>query len=462
MPDQQFAMDRELGDVMKNEDTEITFQRDVLGRKEFYENLRNRILENYKIYKAPLSVSINGGYGTGKTWYLKMWKKQLEDDGYKAIYIDIWEDQIIDDPLLSFSYAILEKYKGNDDLKKAFVRVLKYSGEIVARTVASALESKTGIKIPCKKDVDTPFAQYEGYKKTIDEVKDIIKKKVTESGEDSPLFILVDELDRVRPPFALKILETMKHFFSIDGVIFIFGVNRNQLEESIRHAYGSKIDFEGYYKRFFKIEDEIPDIQYRKFVNFLNVEMERKNISLGYPSEANVRESRVSILAKLLGGFDFSLREMEHLYEMFSHFLARDKKKEGWHWACLDMAMFICSVYLKEKDIFNKMSRVLTLSPRNEEEIRQCEPVISSFVSEVLNKWPSDTFSYLMLTFIGSLNDNVLPHDRKEAIRKACPFLPSHKMANMNNSTAYYHGVHSFMIRVHEAIRTHKKFSEIG
>ncbi|WP_419182173.1 P-loop NTPase fold protein [Pantoea ananatis] len=35
-----------------------------------------------------------------------------------------------------------------------------------------------------------------------------------------PLFVFVDELDRCRPTYAIEMLETIKHLFSIENVVY--------------------------------------------------------------------------------------------------------------------------------------------------------------------------------------------------------------------------------------------------
>ena len=40
----------------------------------------------------PFVISLHGHWGTGKTFLLKRWQKQLENDGFRAIYFNAWED----------------------------------------------------------------------------------------------------------------------------------------------------------------------------------------------------------------------------------------------------------------------------------------------------------------------------------------------------------------------------------
>ena len=52
------------------------------------------------------------------------------------------------------------------------------------------------------------------------------------------VFVLVDELDRCRPTYAIEMLETIKHFFSLDNYIFVVATDTNQLSHSIKAVYG--------------------------------------------------------------------------------------------------------------------------------------------------------------------------------------------------------------------------------
>ena len=63
---------------------------------------------------------------------------------------------------------------------------------------------------------------------------------------------VIDELDRCRPPFALELLERIKHFFSVQGVIFVLVSSLEQLETAVRFAYG-EIDARTYLEKFYHL-----------------------------------------------------------------------------------------------------------------------------------------------------------------------------------------------------------------
>jgi hypothetical protein len=73
-----------------------------------------------------------------------------------------------------------------------------------------------------------------------------------------PLTIIVDELDRCRPDFALGLLERIKHLFDVKGVAFVLLVNRNQIESYIRTVYGGS-DAESYLLKFGSLFIDLPN-----------------------------------------------------------------------------------------------------------------------------------------------------------------------------------------------------------
>lgn len=80
-----------------------------------------------------------------------------------------------------------------------------------------------------------------------------------ENGAPTPkLVIVIDELDRCRPDYALSLLETIKHFFAVDGVHFVLGVNLKELQNSVRARYGVGANAETYLQKFVNLHYTLP------------------------------------------------------------------------------------------------------------------------------------------------------------------------------------------------------------
>ena len=82
---------------------------------------------------------------------------------------------------------------------------------------------------------------------------------LSEANGNFPLIVAVDELDRCRPSYAVELLEVAKHLFAVDHVVFILAVNCEQLAHSVKALYGSDFDAEGYLRRFFDVDCQLPE-----------------------------------------------------------------------------------------------------------------------------------------------------------------------------------------------------------
>jgi hypothetical protein len=72
------------------------------------------------------------------------------------------------------------------------------------------------------------------------------------------LIIVVDELDRCRPDYALSVLEVIKHFFSVPRVHFVLGVNMTALGHMVKVRYGADVNSGDYLKRFVSLTMHLP------------------------------------------------------------------------------------------------------------------------------------------------------------------------------------------------------------
>lgn len=91
------------------------------------------------------------------------------------------------------------------------------------------------------------------------EAVELIKRALQDYlKEDETLVILIDELDRCRPDFAIDCIEIVKHLFSLKNVVFIFTANKEALLASIKKIYGDHYPAEKYLNRFFYSQKPFP------------------------------------------------------------------------------------------------------------------------------------------------------------------------------------------------------------
>ena len=100
-----------------------------------------------------------------------------------------------------------------------------------------------------RKAIEDSLKQFQVQHEKVRQLREAITL-LAQSLESKPLVVIIDELDRCRPTFAIECLERIKHVFAVEGVVFVLGVYCDQLAESIRAVYGQGFDSHGYLGKF--------------------------------------------------------------------------------------------------------------------------------------------------------------------------------------------------------------------
>ena len=134
------------------------------------------------------------------------------------------------------------------------LRHKQYEFEVVKDVTKLVLKNKTGIDI---RDIRCfNKSKDKDYNDSL--VKRIVDnlKKITKSHK---LILCIDELDRCRPDFSLNTIEVIKHFFDIPNIKITFVMNKQIIENQIKHVYGlSDSDSKIYLDKFIKFTYDLP------------------------------------------------------------------------------------------------------------------------------------------------------------------------------------------------------------
>lgn len=290
---------------------------DALDRREY----ANRLTELIGLQSEPFVISLDGHWGTGKTFFLKRWKVHLERKGVKVIYFNAWEDDFIDDPLialLSELFSLTDTGKYRELVKKIKCAAIP----LIKNNIKSVMSHYTGIT-PSGWE-DKVFERYSEQTENREKLKKKLRKMSETLKEENvqQLVFIVDELDRCRPSFAIELLERVKHVFDIPGIVFVFGINQSELCAAIRSIYG-EIRSDVYIRRFFDMETTLPDVGREKFFDYAIRGYGLKDFfkDLGGESDRNIHRDEFAQFSQLfvqlseilelsLRDIDFCLRTM--------------------------------------------------------------------------------------------------------------------------------------------------------
>ena len=246
---------------------ENPFENCKLGRKKYAEIL-TKIIETYA---DGFVLAINNEWGTGKTTFVKMWQQQLINNKYRTLYFNAWENDFDSNPIVPILSELKTLIKGKDDaafkslLKKGAVITKKVLPALLKAVADKYLDSETVTEvIKHSAEVATDLLsdeinEYANKKKGLKEFREELSKYIKAEENDKPIVFIIDELDRCRPDYAVAVLEQIKHFFSVPGIVFVLSIDKEQLGHAVRGIYGcEQLNADEYLRRFIDLEYTIP------------------------------------------------------------------------------------------------------------------------------------------------------------------------------------------------------------
>lgn len=312
------------------------FKNDALDRKYSAEVLTNILLS----VDEPFVLSVDSQWGTGKTTFIKMWKQYLDNQNIPSLYYNAWENDFVDDPLISLISEIENGIQTLDKVSvtkkrivKKFSKVKKIGGKLIRKALPTAIKVATYGALDISESFEDSIADFtEGYaenlikdyeesKKSLEafrhELSNFINElRTIEKFANKPLIIFIDELDRCRPTFAIELLERAKHLFNISGIVFVLSVDKEQLSHSISTIYGINMNSKGYLKRFIDLEYNLPDPNKEVFMDDLFNRFEMSSYFVNRPQEPfkNDWNDIKYVFKKLAELFNLPLREQIQLF----------------------------------------------------------------------------------------------------------------------------------------------------
>lgn len=262
---------------------EEAWQGDLWDRRRLGEQLTNYVDR----LQCGAVLALDARWGEGKTWFVRHWQKHLENEGHNVIYLDAFANDYLDDPFLVVTSEITNILSKDKKTKGKVKKLIDLSASVGSALLPSLpkialtlglhligagffngvlqqgyenakdeidkLSDEASDRI--KESIQEKIAGHEAEKKTLSEFKKHLAETVVKL--DKPLVFIIDELDRCRPDFEIRLIERIKHFFDIPKIVFVLVINKKQFVMGIKRFYGYDDDSSKLYLDKF-IDFEVP------------------------------------------------------------------------------------------------------------------------------------------------------------------------------------------------------------
>lgn len=306
--------------IINNENIELTLKNDSLTRKPEL----IRLIKLLNVLDKNYTISIDGRWGVGKTFFIKQLlylyeeecginyfenindKNAINDfkEKYIPVYYNAWENDDHENVLESLIYSILDvypKYKKSALCKKQDLdKIVKpFLLNLIERGTCGFITKEMLENVKSFEDLSKSVETKEEQKKGLYEIFDLLARN------NNRILLIIDELDRCKPDYAVKVLETIKHFYNYDSITTLVVTNNMQLSESVKHFYGYNFDGYGYLNKMY---DNVLSLEIHNIDNYL----------INYLKFANTSYLSREMSYLLIKYMGFSLRECNSYVSMYN------------------------------------------------------------------------------------------------------------------------------------------------
>jgi len=275
-------------------------------------------------------LTIDGGWGSGKTIFvrqlnflstldstdvskLNLTSLETFQEKYTTYYFNAWENDFHEDPLQSILFNLINDLWGvRERTADSLTQISSGLLDSLIKTTSMGLIDTAHIRDAknITQLVDSITTATER-KKAVD---DIINNYLDLKGKK--LLFIIDELDRCKPTYAVKLLEVIKHYYTNDKIVFLMSTNNQQLAHTVKKVYGESFDGTGYLSKFYDLVFNLPKFKPSEYITYLGAK-----VNNGYWKD--------EVPLEVANTLSLSMREINRYYSslgLIEHYLSNEDR----------------------------------------------------------------------------------------------------------------------------------------
>ena len=240
---------------------------------------------------TPMTVSIQGDWGSGKTSMMNMIREKISDEVF-PIWFNTWQFSQFDmgnSLVFSMMEVMLDKLgcepKIIDKVMSGIVGFARKTVKVVTDTAIC------GAAADIAEEIMTPNKSTNCAREVLElknKFQEAVNKKL-DIEKKSRVVVFVDDLDRLQPGKAVELLEVLKLFLECEKCVFVIAVDYDVVTRGIRQKYGADVSDEkgkSFFDKIIQLPFKVPVAQYdiknyvRKMLSDMNISASDEDIEL--------------------------------------------------------------------------------------------------------------------------------------------------------------------------------------
>lgn len=294
---------------------------------------------------TPMTVAIQGDWGSGKTSLMGMVKADLENERCKVITFNTWQYsqfQMGDDLVLALMEHLIESIGQGDESDAYEVRARRAGLRSALRSIVGAVGNTAldefGKVVPFgtvavkagremvrsgidaygdEKNAAFQAPVYRGRTASIEglraSLEDYVKAALAEDGRYERFVIMIDDLDRLPPGRAVEVMEALKIFLDVQRCVYVLAIDFDVVKEGVRHKFGDQFDERkavAFFDKIIQVPFHMPLAAY-KVDGFL-----LESLSLGRDVELEAGNQYVELAKSSVGTNPRSLKRLANTFHL--------------------------------------------------------------------------------------------------------------------------------------------------
>jgi len=217
---------------------------------------------------APMTIGLQGNWGTGKTSLMKLLQADVTAAGIKSIWVNTWEHSVFvpasettPQILLAMAEQLRALKRLDDDTRKEKALDAAEDLFFVGRNALNQFVAKTlGVDISKAKAEEQHTVKTSPVARIRDTMTKLISQVITsDKNQTQKVVFFIDDLDRIKPSEAVEVIEALKNVFDeIPYCVFVLAIDYEVIKKGLRARYGDEKNAEREFKSFFDKMIQVP------------------------------------------------------------------------------------------------------------------------------------------------------------------------------------------------------------